>query len=693
MDKIELRVVDHDGVPVDRHWHAVFGMAGGTIGRSGQNKLIISDPDASVARVHAMVRLDSEGAFVANLSERDPIWVAEQPVRSGQEVGLPLGARIRIGAYTLAAVAPGTPFEAPPSAAMQNAQATQAAQETQAAAPAAPQPQIVPPPVAAQPPLPEAAPLADVLPAAAPGIADPWEGLTALSLDAIQTPAVPSIESAIPPEQAALAMPQPAKPQHRPLLIPNDFDPFAPPPQQARQQEEGWAGLPSQGTGDLIQQRHDGMVHTLPLKGLSTEALHDASHTGLPSCFEQSQKLDPLALFDQGGLPPDAQPLQQASGRGSELGQAFNLPRMQSHAQPAEPAPPQEAAAPAQPALPPVIDTVIPAVQEQLPVQVEARAQVQTQVQTQGPTQAQDIPVAAPAPAPVPQIPAEPAALDGLLPTNGLDLDLFKSGLAHVAPVARAAVAAASAPLLDTGINVNIPAASSILGQGDAAIPIGALPSTAAPVDIPVQPQPAAHADLQALAAAFMEGAGLNPAKTHFEVTPEFMRTFGEALRIAVQGTIDLLAARSEIKREFRAGVTIIATGANNPLKFLPNSEGVLMQMVHQTFPGFMKPLPAMQDAFQDLHVHQLALMAGIRAAYAEALTRFDPTELERRTETNPGLLDKLLTNGRKAALWDDYKHNFDVLRRHAEDDLMAFSGRTFVEAYENAEQSVKGQP
>ncbi|WP_336693662.1 type VI secretion system-associated FHA domain protein TagH [Delftia acidovorans] len=683
MDKIELRVVDHNGVPVDRHWHAVFGMAGGTIGRSGQNKLIISDPDASVARVHAMVRLDSEGAFVANLSERDPIWVAEQPVRSGQEVSLPLGARLRIGAYTLAAVAPGTPFEAPPPAAIQNAQAAQA---TQAAAPpamAVPQPQVAPPPVADHQPLqPEAMPLADVLPAAAPGIADPWEGLTALSLDAIQTPAVPSIESAIPPEQAALAMPQPAKPQHRPLLIPNDFDPFAPPPEQVRRQEEGWAGLPSQGTGELIQQRHDGMVHSLPLKGLSTEALHDASHTGLPSCFEQSQKLDPLALFDQGGLPPDAQPLQQASGRGSELGQAFNLPRMQSHAQPAEPVLPQEAAAQAQPALLPVIDTVIPAVQAQPPVQPQVQAQPQPQVR--------DIPVAAPAPAPVPQIPAEPAALEGLLPTNGLDLDLFKSGPAHDAPVARADAAAAS---LDTGVNLHIPAASSILGQGDAAIPIGALPSTAAPADVPVQPQPSANADLQALAAAFMEGAGLNPAKTHFEVTPEFMRTFGEALRIAVQGTIDLLAARSEIKREFRAGVTIIATGANNPLKFLPNSEGVLMQMVHQTFPGFMKPLPAMQDAFQDLHVHQLALMAGIRAAYAEALTRFDPTELERRTETNPGLLDKLLTNGRKAALWDDYKHNFDVLRRHAEDDLMAFSGRTFVEAYENAEQSVKGQP
>lgn len=219
MDKIELRVVDHDGVAVDRHWHAVFGMAGGTIGRSGQNKLIISDPDASVARVHAMVRLDSEGAFVANLSERDPIWVADQPVRSGQEVALTLGARIRIGAYTLAAVAPGTPFEAPasPGAAVP---APASAAFAAAVTPSAPSTPSVPSPVTAipQPPIQqplavdsplqpqatgpaEAAPLADVLPPAAAGIADPWEGLTALSLDDIQTPPAPSAESAIPPSK------------------------------------------------------------------------------------------------------------------------------------------------------------------------------------------------------------------------------------------------------------------------------------------------------------------------------------------------------------------------------------------------------------------------------------------------------------------------------------------------------------
>jgi FHA domain-containing protein len=574
MDKIELRVVEHDGQAIDRHWHAIFGMAGGTIGRSGQNKLIISDAQSSVARVHAMVRLDADGAFVANLSERDPIWVSEQEVRSGQEVALPLGASLRIGAYALCAVAPGTPFVAP------QAPAVDADLPAMAAAAA---------------PLPMPAPAAG--PAPAHGLDASWDALTAPA--PVAEPDALAFLQETPPTLAAKA-------GHRPL-IPTDFDPFAPPQAAARQGQDAWnAGLPDQGAGELIAQRHDGLVQALPLQGAGPEALHDASHTGLPACFDPAQKVDPLALFGGGtALPADGL---QAGARGSELGQAFNLPRIQ----------------------PGLAPDGLPAAQD--------------------------------------------AALQGLLPADGLDLTVFES------VVATAGAAAA-------------PAAEVLAGP--ATMPKAFV---AAPVPVPAAAPAAAPlagdqgALLDSLAKAFIEGAGLDPSKTRMQITPEFMHTFGQALQVAVQGTIDLLAARSEIKREFRAGVTIIASGANNPLKFLPSAEGVITQMVHQTFPGFMKPLPAMQEAYADLHVHQLALMAGIRAAYAEALTRFDPSELERRTETHPGLLDKILTNGRKAALWDDYKHNFDVLRRHAEDDLSAFSGRSFVDAYEQAEQSARGQ-
>lgn len=198
-------------------------------------------------------------------------------------------------------------------------------------------------------------------------------------------------------------------------------------------------------------------------------------------------------------------------------------------------------------------------------------------------------------------------------------------------------------------------------------------------------------ASSEALAAAFLQGAGIEPSKAHVTITPDFMHAFGEALRVAVQGSIDLLSARSEIKREFRADVTIIASGANNPLKFLPTAEGVMLQLIGQTFPGFMKPVPAMKEAYKDLAVHQIALMAGIRAAYAEAVASLSPAELEKNAAVASSLLTKISSVHRKAALWDDFRQRYDSVRRHAEDDLMAFSGKTFVNAYEAAAQSAEG--
>ncbi|MBF9263281.1 FHA domain-containing protein [Paracidovorax cattleyae] len=112
MDKVELRVIRHADEAVDRLWTAVFGVAGGTIGRGGQNKLVLSDSDAGVARVHAMVRIESEAAFIANLCERRSIFVAGAEVRSGEEVRLSVGDEVRIGPYVLHSVVPGSPFVA-----------------------------------------------------------------------------------------------------------------------------------------------------------------------------------------------------------------------------------------------------------------------------------------------------------------------------------------------------------------------------------------------------------------------------------------------------------------------------------------------------------------------------------------------------------------------------------------------------
>jgi FHA domain-containing protein len=116
-----------------------------------------------------------------------------------------------------------------------------------------------------------------------------------------------------------------------------------------------------------------------------------------------------------------------------------------------------------------------------------------------------------------------------------------------------------------------------------------------------------------------------------------------------------------------------------------------MLQLIGQTFPGFMKPVPAMKEAYKDLAVHQIALMAGIRAAYAEAVASLSPAELEKNAAVTSSLLTKISSVHRKAALWDDFQQRYDSVRRHAEDDLMAFSGKTFVNAYEAAAQSAEG--
>ncbi len=911
MDKVELRVVRQADGEVDRLWAAVFGVAGGTIGRGGQNKLVLPDTDAGVARVHAMVRMESEAAYIANLCERRSIFVAGEEVRSGEEVKLSVGDEVRIGPYTLYSVVPGAPFVAPvpapapspvavpadaPAAAPARASAPVAGPAHAAAAVALPQavPAVadiledvapaayVPPPAAlfeappsspAQPaagrplqspvetfpaaedddnpfamlgrvespasPVPVRAPQPAVAPVASASVASgpdampvPITGLPLLSgvppagspeparpsfapAEAVSPalpPAAPAGAGALPvdlgsggpgtPAQAAspwgvpgipggtgaaadAPVPAAAKSAAGPraLVIPEDFDLFAADPRRGEEKKDVWGGgLQGKSLSEIANLRHDELLQSLPASG--TKFAHDMdnpSHAGLPKGLDPRSELDPLRLFGGASGPALHDPERGAVALGSDLSQSFSLPKgvpMQEGGHEASAAKPPEGHAP----LPPL---PIPNPMPQ-PAAVGGPG-AGLSVASQPPSGTQ-LSAAGPSMAGAASAVASPAVpLQGLLRVEGLDLGAFGSEpasadrldwpMADMAPGADAAGHAGTAegdwpaaPALTAASPFGSGQSAASAHPGAQALPIGGLglegsgmlsggsgftgarpsastpsvpptsmstptsaPAPAAPlVDAPAaapapvpppaattvtaasaqewpgQPATAARsplapmlpeleaaspAELQSLIAAFLEGAGVLSKKVEPQrLSPEFMRSFGEAFRVAVQGTIDLLAARSEIKREFRAGVTVISSGANNPLKFLPTSEGVVMQMIGQNFPGFMKPIPAMEEAYDDLRVHQVALMAGLRAAYAEALERFDPSMLEQRTDVTGGVFGMLSATSRKAALWDEYKRSFAEIRRGAEDDLAAFSGQAFLEAYENAEAAAKAR-
>ena len=165
-------------------------------------------------------------------------------------------------------------------------------------------------------------------------------------------------------------------------------------------------------------------------------------------------------------------------------------------------------------------------------------------------------------------------------------------------------------------------------------------------------------------------------------LTPELMERIGLTLRASTEGTLQLLLTRQEFKREVRAEVTMIASQANNPLKFSPTVEVALAHLLGPGVRGFMPPEAAMRDAYDDLRSHQFGVMVGMRAALAHVIARFEPAALEKKI-TEKSAFDSLFAANRKARLWDQFVALYAGIASDAGEDFHSLFGRAFVTAYE----------
>lgn len=184
-----------------------------------------------------------------------------------------------------------------------------------------------------------------------------------------------------------------------------------------------------------------------------------------------------------------------------------------------------------------------------------------------------------------------------------------------------------------------------------------------------------------ALKKALAEGCGL-PSDTMPEITPELMQHLGTILKALSDGTVRLMHSRSMTKHEMRANVTIIASAGNNPIKFAPDGAAALQQMLGKRFNGFMPPIEAIEDAFDDLSAHQLGLLAGARSAALELFEKLSPDQTVANHET-PGMLEGLLPFIKDATLWRQHKRRYKKFA----DDKEGFANlieKSFVKSYED---------
>ena len=165
----------------------------------------------------------------------------------------------------------------------------------------------------------------------------------------------------------------------------------------------------------------------------------------------------------------------------------------------------------------------------------------------------------------------------------------------------------------------------------------------------------------------------------------------GALLASAIDGTVDLIGLRALVKREVNADVTMVVVRNNNPLKFLPDGPTVLTQMLRKRMPGFMSPTEAMQDAYDDLHAHQLGMMAGMQATLADLPGQLDPLAIE-GSGAPASLLERMLPAGRKARHWDHYCQRHRESGETLGNATQSIARKAFLVAYERASEDYKDE-
>lgn len=198
--------------------------------------------------------------------------------------------------------------------------------------------------------------------------------------------------------------------------------------------------------------------------------------------------------------------------------------------------------------------------------------------------------------------------------------------------------------------------------------------STPAPAPTPAPlPDPAPPAPIAAPAPASFAVAhpSANPASS---LPPELQQMLG----IVVDGVMDVLRARAEIKNTFRLPVTIIQRSENNPLKFAPNADEALQKILSPPNAAFLSGPAAFDDAFDDIRCHQMAMLAGVRAAFESLLVHFSPDRFEQETDGA-----KRSAFGGKGKYWEKYRENFEGLIKNPDDCFRRLFGDEFARAYE----------
>ena len=160
---------------------------------------------------------------------------------------------------------------------------------------------------------------------------------------------------------------------------------------------------------------------------------------------------------------------------------------------------------------------------------------------------------------------------------------------------------------------------------------------------------------------------------------PAASGTVDSLFMLVLEGVMDVLRARAELKNGFRMPATLIRRTENNPLKFAPTPAEAMARLLAAPNDAFLSGEAAIVDAMDDIRLHQVALLAGVRAAFDDLIGQFDPA----RFEDEGGRRSRFAMGGGKGA-WDRYRAHYAGLAADPEERFRRLFGDEFARTYED---------
>ena len=183
-------------------------------------------------------------------------------------------------------------------------------------------------------------------------------------------------------------------------------------------------------------------------------------------------------------------------------------------------------------------------------------------------------------------------------------------------------------------------------------------------------------ADVPLVAAVEASPASPMPPAPEPAAAPALLETL--FLRM-LDGVMDVLRARAELKNGFRMPATLIKRSENNPLKFAPTAEEAMRRLLAEPNEAFLSGDAAVVDAMDDIRLHQVALLAGVRAAFDDLVGQFDPSRFEEEGARR-GRFGFTATKGP----WERYRAFHAGLAGDPDERFRRLFGDEFARAYED---------